>query len=64
MDAALKFANDCQMPVAIRYPKEDVQDDILPGVFEQLMSLAKVLSSERAKAKSRLSPTAVPFLRR
>jgi len=51
MDAALKFANDCQMPVAIRYPKEDVQDDILPGVFEQPYELGKSLVVREGKSK-------------
>jgi len=44
LEAALKFANNSKNPVAIRYPKEDVQDDILPDVFSKPYELGKSLT--------------------
>ncbi len=51
MELALKFAKDCGKPVAVRYPKEDVQDDILPKVFSEPYEFGKSLVLKEGKSK-------------
>jgi 1-deoxy-D-xylulose-5-phosphate synthase len=51
LELALKFAKDSGWPVAIRYPKEDVQDGILPKVFSQPYELGKSLVVREGKSK-------------
>jgi 1-deoxy-D-xylulose-5-phosphate synthase len=51
MELAMEFAKDCDKPVAVRYPKEDVQDDILSKVFSQPYELGKSLILKEGKSK-------------
>ncbi|MCE5340586.1 MAG: 1-deoxy-D-xylulose-5-phosphate synthase [Planctomycetaceae bacterium] len=51
MELALKFAKDCDKPVAVRYPKEDVQDDILSKVFSEPYEFGKSLVLKEGKSK-------------
>ncbi|MEN6383811.1 MAG: 1-deoxy-D-xylulose-5-phosphate synthase [Phycisphaerales bacterium] len=50
LQEALEFAKDSNKPVAIRYPKEDVIDNILPGVFSTPIELGKSLTLREGKS--------------
>jgi 1-deoxy-D-xylulose-5-phosphate synthase len=50
LEQALKFAKDSDKPVAIRYPKEDVKDYIMPGVFSTPFELGKSLTLKAGKS--------------
>lgn len=50
LEQALKFACESKNPVAIRYPKEDVQDNVLPEVFATPYESGKSLRVKSGKS--------------
>jgi 1-deoxy-D-xylulose-5-phosphate synthase len=51
LEEALIFAKKSKNPVAIRYPKEDVQDEVLPDIFSKPYELGKSLTLKEGGSK-------------
>ncbi len=51
LELAMRFAAEAGRPVAIRYPKEEVNDDICPEIFSQPFELGKSVTAKSGKDK-------------
>ena len=51
LELALHFAAQSKHPVAIRYPKEEVNDNICPEIFSQPFELGKSVTARQGKDK-------------
>ncbi|MBU2596988.1 MAG: 1-deoxy-D-xylulose-5-phosphate synthase, partial [Planctomycetes bacterium] len=51
LELAMRFAAESQGPVAIRYPKEEVDDSICPEVFSQPFELGRSVTVKNGKGK-------------
>jgi 1-deoxy-D-xylulose-5-phosphate synthase len=51
LELALRFAAQSKHPVAIRYPKEEVNDGLCPEIFSQPFELGKSVTARQGKDK-------------
>ncbi len=51
LELAMRFAAESKSPVAIRYPKEEVNDDICPEIFSQPFELGRSVIAKNGKDK-------------
>ncbi len=51
LELAMRFAAESKSPVAIRYPKEEVNDGICPEIFSQPFELGRSVTAKNGKDK-------------